>query len=84
VIVLCVEHGLTNLLAMETIFRGWAMAKQGRNDEGIALIHERLAASRARGTQLLVTTCLSLLAEACLEEDRLDHGLCALAAAAET
>jgi predicted ATPase len=58
--------------------RGWAMAEQGRNEEGIAQIQESLAASRAMGAELWRPYFLCLLAEACIETGRLDDGLSAL------
>jgi predicted ATPase len=58
--------------------RGWAMAEQGRNEEGIAQIQESLAASRAMGTELWRPYFRCLLAEACMETGRLDDGLSAL------
>jgi class 3 adenylate cyclase/tetratricopeptide (TPR) repeat protein len=42
VIALCAAHGFTIWLAMTTMLRGWAMAKQGQNEEGIAQIQEGL------------------------------------------
>jgi predicted ATPase len=77
-IALAAEHGLTDILAYATILRGWAMAKQGRNEEGIALIREGLAGTRAKGLETGRPYWLSLLAEACGETGRLDDGLNAL------
>jgi predicted ATPase len=77
-IALAAEHGLTDPLASATILRGWAMAQQGRNDQGIALIMEGLARIRATGLELSRRHWLSLLAEACGETGRLDEGLSAL------
>src|SRR5260370_27256894 len=59
-IALCTERGLTDFLARATTLRGWAMAQQGRNEEGIAQIQEGLAASRATGTELVRPYFLSL------------------------
>jgi predicted ATPase len=73
------EYGLTNWLALGTIFRGWAMAKQGRTQEGIAQIQDGLANTRLIGwSELYRPYGLSLLAEACGETGRLDEGLSAL------
>ena len=72
------EHGFTDYLACATSLRGWAMAEQGRNEEGIAQIQEGLAASRATGAELMRPYFLCLLAEACMETGRLDDGLSAL------
>jgi predicted ATPase/class 3 adenylate cyclase len=78
-IALCAEYGLTYWLAHATIVRGWAMAEQGRPQEGIAQIQEGLAHTRAIGwSELYRPYGLSLLAEACGEAGRLDEGLSAL------
>jgi len=75
---LSVEHGFPHWLAQATVTRGWAMAKQGHNQEGIAQIREGLAAFRAIGDGVLLPHALCLLAEACGEAGRLDDGLSAL------
>jgi predicted ATPase len=76
---LSVEHRFSHWLAQATIERGWAMAEQGHNEEGIAQIREGLAGFRAAGTEALRPHALCLLADACKEMERLDHGLSALA-----
>jgi len=81
VIALCVEHGFPGWLAMATSVRGWAMAEQGRNEDGIAQIEEGLAAARTTGAGLWRPHLLCLVAEAYGKADRLDGGLCALAEA---
>ena len=78
-IALSVEHGFSHWLAQATIERGWAMAEQGHNEEGIAQIREGLAGFRAAGTEALRPHALCLLADACKELERLDDGLSALA-----
>jgi predicted ATPase len=78
VIALSTERGFTLWLAMATGLRGWAMAEQGRHEEGIAQIQESLAASSATGAELWRPHFLCLLAEACMETGRLDDGLNAL------
>jgi predicted ATPase len=77
-IALSAEHGLTDFLAIATILRGWAIAEQASNEEGLALMREGLAALRAAGTELVRPGDLCLLAEVCKETDRLDDGLSAL------
>jgi predicted ATPase len=76
VIALSSEHGLTDHWA--TGLRGWAMAEQGRSEEGIAQLREGLAASRATEAGLWRPYFLCLLAEAWRETGRLDDGLNAL------
>jgi hypothetical protein len=41
----CAEHALTDWLAWATTLHGWAIAEQGRSEEGIAQL-EGLAAIR--------------------------------------
>jgi class 3 adenylate cyclase/predicted ATPase len=77
-IALSAEHGLTDFLAFATILRGWAMAAREHDEEGIANIHEGLAATRATGAELLSAYFLCLLAEACMETGHLDDALGAL------
>ncbi len=78
VIALSAEHGLTDWLAWATDLRGWAMAEQGRHEEGIAQIGEGLAMSRATGAELFRPYYLTLLGEAYIETGSLDDGLSAL------
>ena len=77
-IALSAEHGFTDFWLYATVLRGWAMAEQGRHEEGIAQIQEGLAASRATGAELWRPYVLCMLAEACMETGRLDDGLNAL------
>ncbi len=77
-IALCTERGLTEVLALATTLRGWAMAQQGRNEEGIAQIQEGLAVYRATGTEVGRPYFLCLLAEVCTQTGRIDEGLSAL------
>jgi hypothetical protein len=46
VIAVSAEHGLADFLAWATTLRGWAVAEQGRPEEGIVQIQEGLIASR--------------------------------------
>jgi predicted ATPase len=78
VIALSAEQGLPDWLAWATTLRGWAMAEQGSKEEGIALIREGLAESRATGAELNRPYFLCLLAEACMKTGHLDEGLGAL------
>jgi class 3 adenylate cyclase/predicted ATPase len=80
-IALSAEHGFTFWLALATILRGWAMAQQGLNEQGIAQMEEGLAAFRATGAGTGRPHWLSLLAEACIESGRLQHGQSVLAEA---
>ena len=80
-IALCAEGGFTYWLMLATILRGWTMAAQGRNEEGIALIREGLAGTRATGSELHRPYFLTLLAEAQMQIGRFDDGLNSLAEA---
>ena len=75
---LSTEHGFIFWLAAANILHGWAMAEQGCNQEAIAQIQEGLAAHRAAGAEVERPRDLSLLAEACMKNGRLDDGLSAL------
>jgi predicted ATPase len=77
-IALSAEHGFSQYVADTSVIRGWAIAEQGRNEEGIAQMLESLAALRAMGAELGRPHYLCLLAEACMETGRLDDGLRAL------
>jgi predicted ATPase len=77
-IALCAEHGFTQFLAYATVLRGWAMAEQRRNEEGIAQLQEGLAAYRAIGAELGRPYFLCLLTEAYMVTGGLDDGLNAL------
>ena len=78
VVALCAEHEFPDWLGQATGLRGWTMAEQGHNEEGIAQIQEGLAAYRATGAELNRPYFLCLLAEACTKSGRLDDGLSAL------
>jgi predicted ATPase len=83
-IALCTEYGFSQLLAIATVIRGWAMAELGHNEAGIAQLQEGAAASRATGSELMRAYSLSLLSEACMEAGLLDDGLNALTEALAT
>src|SRR5229473_1905384 len=78
VLAVCAEHGLTDFLAFATALRGWAMAAQGRNEDGIAQLQEGLAALRTSVTELAQPHNLCMLSEACREAGHLDDALSAL------
>jgi predicted ATPase len=68
-------HGIPMRAAQGTIMRGWALAAQGRCEEGIAGMHQGLEALRATGAELNRTYYLFLLAEAYGRGGRVDAGL---------
>jgi predicted ATPase/class 3 adenylate cyclase len=80
-IALCNEQGFGNILQQLRQYRGYALFQQGQTAEGIALIRDGMAASRATGAGLFHTYFLAMLADACGKADRLAEGLSALAEA---
>src|SRR5262249_24335536 len=75
------EQGFQLLLAGTIARRGWALAMQGQEAEGIQQIHQGMAADRARGTELFRPYHLALLAEAYGKAGQVEEGLTALAEA---
>jgi predicted ATPase len=61
---LSTERGFPQWLAWGTILRGWALARQGRSEEGIAQMRQGLAGYQATGGEVTRPYFLSLLAEA--------------------
>jgi predicted ATPase len=80
-ITLSTEQGFPLLLAYGTILRGWALAEQGRGEEGIVQIRQGLAAWRAMGTETGRPRWLALLAEAYGKGGQTEEGLAVLAEA---
>ena len=76
-----IEQGFPFPLAWGTILRGWAVVKQRQGEEGIAQIHQGLAAYRATGSESARPYFLVLLAEALGKAGRTEEGLSALAEA---
>jgi predicted ATPase len=58
------EQGFPLWLAVGSMLCGWALAQQGKVQEGIEQITQGLTAYRATGAELNRPWCLSLLAEA--------------------
>jgi predicted ATPase len=85
---LCHEHGLAFYGALGSILRGWALAKQGQGEAGLAQLRQGLAAYRATGAKVMFPYALTLLAEACGQGGQMQERLAvlteALAAAATT
>jgi predicted ATPase len=69
------EQGFPFFLAQGTIMRGWALAEQGQNAEGIAQIRQGLAAHEATGALLIRPYWVSLLAQAYRRGGRADDAL---------
>jgi predicted ATPase len=80
-IALSTERGFAVYLAWGLILRGWALVEQGQGAEGIAQLHQGLAAYRATGGQAVLPYHLALLAEAYGTEGQAGEGLAVLAEA---
>jgi predicted ATPase len=79
--VLASEKGFPQFLALGMIMRGWALAVRGQGEEGIAQLHQGLAAFQAVGAELGRSRILAWLAEAYGEAGQPEAGLTALAEA---
>jgi predicted ATPase len=75
------EKGFPQFLALGMIMRGWALAVQGQGEEGIAQLHQGLAAFRAAGAEISRSRDLALLAEAYGEVGQTEEGLTVVAEA---
>ena len=78
---LATEHRFARYTAMGAVFRGWALATQGLGVEGIAQMHQGLAALRATGAVVGSSVYLAWLAEAYGQIGQVDKGLHLLAEA---
>jgi predicted ATPase len=83
-IALSLEQGTRMWLAHANAVRGFAIAAQGHQQDGIAQVQQALAAYRATRTELGMPEFLCLLGEACMHADRVDDGLAALNEAQRT
>jgi len=80
-ITLSTEQGFPHWLAVGTFLRGWALAAQGQGAEGVAQMHQGLAARRAAGAELGRPLLLALLAEAYRGMGQAEEGLALVAEA---
>ena len=69
------EHQLPGMVAFASVYRGWALAEQGRTDEGIALIRDGMGSMISEGA---APTALTALSEALARAGRLDEALATL------
>jgi TOMM system kinase/cyclase fusion protein len=74
-ITLSSEQGFAFFLALGTMYRGWALAEQGQEAEGIAQMRQGMAAHQATGAQLGRPYWLSLLVEAYGKIGQVEEGL---------
>jgi class 3 adenylate cyclase/predicted ATPase len=80
-ITLSAEQGYMQVLAAAAILRGWGVAMQGKEEEGLAHLHQGLAAWQATGAGRERSHFLALLAEASGKAGQVEKGLNALAEA---
>jgi class 3 adenylate cyclase/predicted ATPase len=69
------EQGFTLWLAYGKVLQGWALAMQGQSEEGIAEIHQGLAADLALGSRVFQPYFLGLLAKVHEESGQPNEGL---------
>jgi predicted ATPase len=72
---LATAQGLPLWLGHGRLWQGWALAMQGKNEAGLAQMHQRLAAARATGQELSRPYQLVLLAEAASCTGQIEEGL---------
>jgi predicted ATPase len=75
------EQGFVDWLLVGTFFRGWALAEQGRADEGIAQMRDALAAMPSIGFEINRPYYLAVLAAAYGGVGRTDDALALVAEA---
>jgi class 3 adenylate cyclase/tetratricopeptide (TPR) repeat protein/DNA-binding IscR family transcriptional regulator len=80
-VALCAEQGFAEFLLWGTVGRGWALAEQGRTDEGIAQMRDALAAMPSRGQEFGRPGDLAGLAAAYGKAGRTDDALVLVAEA---
>jgi predicted ATPase len=74
-VALCTEQGFPLWLSMAVILRGWALAEEDGEEEGIAEMRQGLADLRATGAGLWRPSFLALLAKAHGKVGRITDGL---------
>ena len=75
---LCSEQSFPTWLASNTICHGWALAMQGKAEEGLAQIQRGIATWRAAGIELVHPYFSSMMVEALRELGRIEEGLVVL------
>jgi len=71
----CEEHEFVHYRAMALVLRGWASARQGEFEKGIAEIHEGLEEELTIGALLYKSYILGLLSDACIVNERYGQAL---------
>ncbi|MGH9670583.1 MAG: hypothetical protein ACRD3A_10790, partial [Terriglobales bacterium] len=80
-VALATEHGLPLWMAAGTLLQGRGLVEQGQAEEGLAMMHQGLAAWRAMGPRLEESYFLALLAEAYGKVGQAAEGLAVVAEA---
>jgi predicted ATPase len=74
-VALATEQGYTQRTAQVTMFRGWALARQGAVETGLAQCRQALMAFRATGAAAAQSYYLGLLAEVCGQARQVAEGV---------
>ena len=74
-ITLATEYGFPDWYAWATTQRGWAIAQQGKQEQGIEHMQRGLSASQSTGAELLRPYFLALLADIYSDTGQLTEGL---------
>jgi class 3 adenylate cyclase/predicted ATPase len=80
-VALAIEQGFPFWAAGGTILRGWALARQGQGEVGLAQVYQGLAAFRATGAALTIPFSCTMRADVCAHLSHIKDGLQALAEA---
>ncbi len=72
---LATEYGFPVYMASAMAWHGWTLVELGQLEEGFAELRQGLAKWREIGSEMLVTWCLGILAEACAKTERIKDGL---------
>ena len=84
VITFSIEQAFQYWAAWGTLVRGWVLTEQEQGEEGIAQLHQGMAAYQATGAELCLPLWLAMLAEAYGKVGQTEAGLTALAEALAT
>jgi predicted ATPase len=78
-IALADEQGFSYWVKYAAVLRGWALAKQGQEEDGITQMHQGLAVRRATGAKSAEQVFLAKLADISKQVGRVEEGLNLLA-----
>jgi predicted ATPase len=74
-LMLATEHGFAQFVAHGAILKGWALAEQGCEEEGVTLMRQGLEELRTTSAELSRPWFLALLAETYGKKGRFEEGL---------